>query len=363
MNPRMTISPRLSSRAARFVVAVFVAGTLAAFANIAAAQSNQLKLVDILIALRSKKVSLPERNKIITEAIVARGVTFSLTPEIEKELTDTGADKDLLESIKHKNPAVKAMPVTQPVVEKKADPVPPPPDFSFYQKRAQDSVAKGDVDSALADFTKAIEMNPKANDAYWGRAGLYLAKEVLDLAIADLDKVVELKPDSSVAYTKRAEVLEKKGNVDKALVDYNKAISLDASNESAKTAAARIVAAQAKAQPKPQPPPVVAPAPTTTAVIPEKIDRGQLTKDDAVRMSMPAYSAFAIQARIGGEVIVDVTLDDEGKVLTAKARGGHMFLKQNSEDAALKSKFKPAMVNGKAIKSSGYIVYKFTPTR
>src|SRR5436189_3908215 len=67
-----------------------------AFSNIAAAQSNQLMLADILIALRSKKVTLPERNKILADAVVVRGVTFVLTPEIEKELADTGADRNLI---------------------------------------------------------------------------------------------------------------------------------------------------------------------------------------------------------------------------------------------------------------------------
>src|SRR5690348_816466 len=65
----------------------------------AAGQAVQLSLADILIALRSKKVTMPERNKILTEAVLQRGITFSLTPEIEKELEATGADKDLIDSI------------------------------------------------------------------------------------------------------------------------------------------------------------------------------------------------------------------------------------------------------------------------
>ncbi|MEO6052158.1 MAG: hypothetical protein ABIP78_12625 [Pyrinomonadaceae bacterium] len=52
-----------------------------------------MSLADILIALRSKKATLPDRNKILTDAVQTKGTTFSMTPEIEKELAGTGADR------------------------------------------------------------------------------------------------------------------------------------------------------------------------------------------------------------------------------------------------------------------------------
>ena len=61
--------------------AVFFAVMLM-FATFANAQSPQLSLADLLIGLRSKKVSLPERNAILTEAVRQRGVTFAMTPEM-----------------------------------------------------------------------------------------------------------------------------------------------------------------------------------------------------------------------------------------------------------------------------------------
>ncbi len=48
----------------------------------------QLSLADILIGLRSKKVNLAERNTLLSGAVKTRGITFALTPEIEKELSD-----------------------------------------------------------------------------------------------------------------------------------------------------------------------------------------------------------------------------------------------------------------------------------
>ncbi len=334
------------------------------FANIAIGQPNQLMLADILIGLRSKKVTLPERNKILAEAVVVRGVTFALNPEIEKELADTGADKNLIDSIRAKSHILKiSAVVTTPVVTiPKTEPIaaPPPPDFSFYEKRADASLSKGEFDSALTDYTKAIEMNAASPEAFLGRGMAYANKQSFDLAVADYNKAIELKPKYSAAYENRAESFEKKGEKEKAVADYDKAVEFESSNESAKAGAARLRAEQAKLVQKPEPV-VAAPPIVIAAPVPEFVDLGLLTRAASIRMVTPIYPIFAIKSNIGGLVLVNVTLDSEGNVQTAKAASGHQFLKQAGEDAAMKSKFKPAMAGDKAVKAKGYIVYNFTP--
>ncbi len=335
---------------------------LTAFSNIAAAQPNQLMLADILIALRSKKVTLPERNKILAEAVIVRGVTFSLTPEIEKELTDTGADRTLIDSIRQKSHIVKTSAVVTPPVETKPKPepvAPPPPDFGFYEKRADISLSKGEFDAAITDYTKAIEMDPRSPEAFLGRGLAYSGKQSYHLAIADYDKAVELKPKYSVAYENRGEAFEKQGNKDKAVADYDKALEIEPANELAKAGSARLHTEQAKAVQKPEP--VVAPPPTVTAPPkPEFVDLGALTKASAVKMVTPVYPQFAVKSHIGGRVVVDVMLDEEGNVTSAKAGSGHQLLKSICEEAARKSKFKPAIYENHPIKGKGYIIYNFT---
>jgi len=320
------------------------------------AQSGQLMLADIMIALRSKKVSLQERNDIIAKAVAARGVNFGLTPEIEKALSDTGADKSLIEAIRAKTQLVKVAAVVPSATDAKPkqEPVaPPPPDFSFYEKRADAYLLKGDVEPAIADFSKAIEMNPKSFDSFLGRAAAYTAKQSNDEAIADYNKVIELKPDNVVAHVKLAQLIEKKGDVDGAFAEYNKALAIDAANETAKSATARITADKAKAL-------EAAKAAAAAAAAPEFVDVGSLTKEQATSFVMPIYPPSAARANIVGRVVVEVTFDAEGKVLTAKANSGPTFLKSNAEAAALRSKFKPATWNGKPNKGKGYIAYNFT---
>src|SRR5438445_13006491 len=106
---RTSLTPLLKTNPRSMMIAVFISAALVlSISTIAAfAQGVQLDLADILIALRSKKLTLPERNKILTDAVATRGTTFALTPEIEKELSVTGADKDLVDAIRKRSQIVK----------------------------------------------------------------------------------------------------------------------------------------------------------------------------------------------------------------------------------------------------------------
>jgi len=120
-----------------------VAALIVAMILISAAQAQapSLSLADLLVGLRSKKVSLPERNSILTEGVAQRGVTFSMNPEIEKELETTGASPSLIDAIRQKMALSKvSAPAEKPAVI--SSPAPPPPDFSFYKARADQSAVK-----------------------------------------------------------------------------------------------------------------------------------------------------------------------------------------------------------------------------
>ena len=97
-------------------------------------------------------------------------------------------------------------------------------------------------------------------------------------------------------------------------------------------------------------------------IAPEFVDLGQIYTSAAVHMVTPVYPQTALRAGIQGMVKVEVSIDDQGTVTSAKAVDGHQFLRGSAEDAARRSKFKPAMFDGNPIKSKGYIVYNFSPT-
>jgi len=87
---------------------------------------------------------------------------------------------------------------------------------------------KGQYDKAIADYTKAIELNPRDAKAYNNRGNAYGNKGQYDQAIADYTKAIELNPRDATTYYNRGMSYGKdKGQHDQAIADYTKAIELN----------------------------------------------------------------------------------------------------------------------------------------
>ena len=330
---------------------ILVVSALLILPTIVQSQSPQLSLADLLIGLRSKKVSVQERNTILTEAVRQRGVTFGITPEIERELAATGAGPTLLEAIRSKTPAPKPVPVPAIVIPVATPaPTPPPPDFNFYQTRADQSVGKGEFTLALADYNRSLEMKGDNAAAYLNRGKTHYTLKSYDLSVRDFDKAVELNPKDSVAFLSRGVSYEKLGDNRKAMVDFQKSIDLDPTNETAKANLKRLLDAQAAAEA----------AEALKNAPPEFVNLGTMTAANSVRMVTPIYSTIAHRSSVEGRVSVEIELNAEGDVTSAKATAGHQMLRASAEDAARRSKFKPATFNNRPIKAKGVIVYNFS---
>lgn len=85
---------------------------------------------------------------------------------------------------------------------------------------------------ALADYSKAIELNPTHLDAYLKRGTLrYKVLKQYQEALTDFDKAIELNPDCALAYLHRGIVKCHLLKFDIALPDFDKAVELDPNDE------------------------------------------------------------------------------------------------------------------------------------
>ena len=328
---------------------------------------TKLTLGDIFTALRSKKATLEERNKLLTEAIRARGITFSLTTDIEKELEDTGAARELIDAIKQKSIVVKVAATPLPTPLPTPSSTPAPPSFEVFQKRGDGNFVKGEYDLAVVNYSKAIDLNPKEPSVYLSRGLVYYNRKFYDLAVADYSKVVEIDPKEMMAYYYRGDSFEKLGELQKAVDDFKKVVELDSSNETAKANLQRLEAELSKIKPQPAKSAPVTNEPTrervkntdgSSAPVPEFAEMGSLISF-AVKLVQPSYPPNLRSMRIEGEVMVNITLDEEGNPVVVKAVSGHPMLRQVCEDAIRKSKFRPATVNNQPTKARGFVTFKF----
>src|SRR5215213_6622582 len=92
--------------------------------------------------------------------------------------------------------------------------------------------------------------------------------------------------------------------------------------------------------------------------IPKSVSGGVLN-GKAINLVKPAYPAAAKAVRAEGAVNVQVTIDEEGNVISASAVSGHPLLRAAAVTAARASKFSPTKLQGQAVKVTGVIVYNF----
>lgn len=102
--------------------------------------------------------------------------------------------------------------------------------FEAYYNRGIVYEDLGDSSSAIADYTKAIEINPKYTRAWYNRGILYYKQGELDKAIDDFTQAIQIEPTTfPEAYNNRGIAYDDKGDVDHAIADYGKAIQVDSS--------------------------------------------------------------------------------------------------------------------------------------
>jgi len=105
----------------------------------------------------------------------------------------------------------------------------------------------------------------------------------------------------------------------------------------------------------PPPPPEPKPTPPRAPI------SGGVLNGKALSLPKPSYPPIARQAHASGQVVVQVTIDENGSVISARAVSGHPLLQAAAVAAAHGARFSPTKLSGQPVKVTGVITYNFMP--
>jgi TonB family protein len=220
--------------------------------------------------------------------------------------------------------------------------------FQAFRYRSRIFEEKNMPDQAIEDLSKVINLNASHFD-YAARGNLYLKKGDLEKALQDFTEAIRIKPDYQYHYSKRAEIYRRLGKNAQAEADEAKLRDLDKSAQTEES------------QPKIKSSPSDASSTDSTNKPVPKTVSGGVLNGKATNLVKPPYPAAAKAVRASGAVNVQVTIDEQGSVISAAAVSGHPLLRASAVQAARSSKFSPTLLSGKPVKVTGVIVYNYVP--
>jgi tetratricopeptide (TPR) repeat protein len=114
-----------------------------------------------------------------------------------------------------------------------------------FNNRGNAYLGLRDYERAIADYGRAIEIDPQHAPAFYGRGNAYQRKGRYDRAIKDYDRAIEIVPSNAAAFFGRGRAYQDKARYDfdaylnegqyetLAIRDYDKAIRLNPKNAAA----------------------------------------------------------------------------------------------------------------------------------
>jgi len=106
-----------------------------------------------------------------------------------------------------------------PALDKKAQ-------ATVYSNRGNAKLAADDIEGAIVDFSKAVDLQPENAKLVYNRALAFGQADKLNKAIEDLDRAIELNPEMVPAYFNRGSARYNIGNYQGAADDFTEVLRL-----------------------------------------------------------------------------------------------------------------------------------------
>lgn len=95
-----------------------------------------------------------------------------------------------------------------------------------YLQRGRAEVLLMNLDAAIPDFTKVIQLRPNDPEAFLERAGARLGQKDYPAVIADCGEAIRRDPKLAYGYNLRGTAFRETGSLQKSVEDFNRAVEL-----------------------------------------------------------------------------------------------------------------------------------------
>lgn len=102
-----------------------------------------------------------------------------------------------------------------------------------YNNRGDAYKGQKNIQQAISDFDKAIEINPNFEEAYNNRGIAYKDQGNIQQAISDYSRAIKANPNVAIAYNNRGNAHISQGDIQQAISDYGRAIEINSNFEDA----------------------------------------------------------------------------------------------------------------------------------
>jgi TonB family protein len=89
------------------------------------------------------------------------------------------------------------------------------------------------------------------------------------------------------------------------------------------------------------------------------LSQGRVAQGEAIKRVEPLYPFWARFLGIKGAAVVEITIDEKGDVINARAMSGRKMFRKAAIDAAMQWKFNPTLLDGKPVKVISAITMYF----
>lgn len=86
---------------------------------------------------------------------------------------------------------------------------------------------------------------------------------------------------------------------------------------------------------------------------------GGILNGKAIELPAPEYPPAAKAVRASGTVTIQILINENGDIESAKAVSGHPLLRAAATEAALKARFSPTVLEGVPVRVTGILTYNF----